>query len=490
MSKVKNEVPAYQADEILLLSEEILSQVSAYGVCLYLQQSNCSQTDKNNDIILHEFFLRAGHQNAGSLFNRICKVINVNEILNQEIYEELKYLTIFRNALVHGFFRLPAEKNNEIYKRIENVLKNLKKYQIFELEASFHFWKNKSYSGHWNIQGRKDWDALAGKKDTSFEELADTARNELYSPDFVNIVPGNYERNPAWEEIVTSLEGFISSDSKKSLYVQFHPHSKKNQDKFFEIAFDFLSKREDIKLLSYAINDKGISYTSYFLITKLIDKLELVNDELEMNFPDKKRAESLIKKLDKDKKVVILVNNIHLVPYAPDHITSLMKFFKDFGVYFIGVGWEYEHLNSVFSQKLDYREDRNVIPNESEIQQLIQNHTRHRGPYKQDDDYIFLEEIINHIRNQLLEKREIKARELAKETINGHKPDIELINEALYILYPYFKYDQSGDTAVYKKDDVDEFYDFSQNQTETSSIFLTLGRRDIELDYKHKILKP
>jgi hypothetical protein len=39
------------------------------------------------------------------------------------------------------------------------------------------------------------------------------------------------------------------------------------------------------------------------------------------------------------------------------------------------------------------------------------------------------------------------------------------------------------------KDDLDELYGFPKNQTETSSIFLTLGRRDIDLEYKHKILK-
>jgi hypothetical protein len=187
--------------------------------------------------------------------------------------------------------------------------------------------------------------------------------------------------------------------------------------------------------------------------------------------------------------MVILINNIHLVPFASDHITSLMKFFKESGIHFIGIGWEYEHLNSIFSQKLDLRKDRketNAIPDDKELIQLIKNHTRHRGPYEKEDGHAELNLTFQIISDRLKDKKPVIARQLADEK----GLDIELINEALYILYPYFKYDQSGSVNNYIKDELDELYGFPKNQTETSSIFLTLGRRDIELEYKHKILKP
>jgi hypothetical protein len=94
--------------------------------------------------------------------------------------------------------------------------------------------------------------------------------------------------------------------------------------------------------------------------------------------------------------------------------------------------------------------------------------------------------IINLICQLLEDKKSVIARQLA----DVEKVNIELINEALYILYPYFKYDQSVNDNNYIKDDLDELYGFPKTQTETSSIFLTLGRRDIDLEYKHKILKP
>jgi hypothetical protein len=49
MLAVCKEKPEYMADELLLLSEEILSQVAAYGICLYLQHGGNLQTEKNND---------------------------------------------------------------------------------------------------------------------------------------------------------------------------------------------------------------------------------------------------------------------------------------------------------------------------------------------------------------------------------------------------------------------------------------------------------
>jgi hypothetical protein len=67
MLAVCKEQPEYMTDELLLLSEEILSQVSANGVCLYLQHGGNLQTEKNNDYILHDLFLYGGHQNAVKL---------------------------------------------------------------------------------------------------------------------------------------------------------------------------------------------------------------------------------------------------------------------------------------------------------------------------------------------------------------------------------------------------------------------------------------
>jgi hypothetical protein len=161
-----------------------------------------------------------------------------------------------------------------------------------------------------------------------------------------------------------------------------------------------------------------------------------------------------------------------------------MKFFKESGIYFIGIGWEYEHLNSIFSDKLDLRHEKNTIPNEDEINTLLKNHSRHRGPFESEDDFKKLKEIIQLICGKLKNNQPVIVRQLADD----EKKDIEIITEALYILYPYLKYDQSGEDNNYIKDELDELYGFPKSQTETSAIYLTLGRRDIDLEYKHKIV--
>lgn len=507
MLDVCNEHPEYAADELLLLSEEILSQVSAYGVCLYLQHGGELQTEKNNDYILHDLFLHEGHQNAGPIFYCIRGIIQElspensknDHVLSEkqkdlfdsesEINKKLQELAAFRNALMHGFFKLPAKRNEELVEEIQEILeKLLNHYKLFEHQADFHFWNNEGFSGHWNIKDNAGWTALAGEKATSFEKLADKGQNELHSPDFVKTVSISHEQNAALEKI-GELEGFISSDFKESLYVQFHPRDKNHQDEFYESAYALLKQKENVELLSYTIDENGIGFTSYLLIHQLLKNLGLQTNEKD----PKQKIKSKVTELKKSgKKMIILINNIHLVPFASDHITSLMKFFKESKIYFIGIGWEFEHLNSVFSQKLDLmkvrkeKNERNVIPNDMELKQLIKNHTRHRGPFEKEDGHADLKHIIQIIGDRLKDKKSVIARQLADE----ENLDIELINEALYILYPYFKYDQSGDDANYKKDDLDELYGFPKTQTETSSIFLTLGRRDIDPEYKHKILKP
>ena len=495
---VNRETLEYLADELLLLSEEILSQVSAYGVLLYLQHGGNLQTEKNNDYILHDLFLHEGHQNAGPVFYRVRKIVQElsavlsdkqNELFSSEseINKKLQDLASFRNALMHGFFKLPAERNLELVEEIHTVLEKLLNYHgIFNHKADFHFWKNEGFSGHWFITDDAGWVNLAGKNVTLFERLASRAKEELHSDTFVNTVSLSHESTSEFE-YKGKVEDFVtekqSTDFKESLYVQFHPRDKNHQDEFYENTYAFLSQKKDIELLSYTIDENGIGFTSYLLIQQLLKNLGLQTDEKD----PKQKIKSKVTGLKKSgKKMIILINNIHLVPFASDHITSLLKFFKESKIYFIGIGWEYEHLNSIFSQKIDPRKVRNIIPDELEVNLLLKNHTRHRGPFEKEDGYVELTRIIQNIRNRLIEKKTVIARQLANE----EKIDIELVNEALYILYPYFKYDQSGDDANYKKDDLDELYGFPKTQTETSSIFLTLGRRDIDLEYKHKILKP
>ncbi len=274
------------------------------------------------------------------------------------------------------------------------------------------------------------------------------------------------------------------TEFRESLYVTFHPADETDQSHFFENAFSILKDNNHVECIAYNIDSDGIMYTSYYLIKAICSKLNIPIPKKDAT----KKLASAIKSLqkEKNKNLVILINNIHLAPFASDHITTMMKLFRGCNIRFIGVGHEYEHINSLFSMREDFRKGKNIIPNQGQTDQLIHNHTRHRGPFENDAEFVALNQIIQRICKRLEDKKPVIVRKLAGEL----HTDIELVNEAMYILYPYVKYSQSGDESNYEKDKVHDLYGFPETQTETTSIFLALGRRDIELEYKHKIMMP
>ena len=58
------------------------------------------------------------------------------------------------------------------------------------------------------------------------------------------------------------------------------------------------------------------------------------------------------------------------------------------------------------------------------------------------------------------------------------------MHECFAFLNPYF----NSSSQEFEKDVIDELYEFPEEIKESSQIFLSLGRRDIKLEYKHKVL--
>jgi hypothetical protein len=61
---------------------------------------------------------------------------------------------------------------------------------------------------------------------------------------------------------------------------------------------------------------------------------------------------------------------------------------------------------------------------------------------------------------------------------------IEFVHECFAVLHPYLDFS----TKPFEVDEIDELYEFPIEIKESSRIFLSLGRRDIKLEYQHKIL--
>ena len=62
---------------------------------------------------------------------------------------------------------------------------------------------------------------------------------------------------------------------------------------------------------------------------------------------------------------------------------------------------------------------------------------------------------------------------------------MELVNEAFSIIEPFY----SKSNEHFEKDQLNNLYDFPNEIKESSRILFSIGRRDIELEYQHKILK-
>ena len=341
----------YVADELLLLSEEILSQVSAFGVCLYLQLGGVKQKEWNNDYILQDLFLNKGHQNAGPIFYKVRDIVNEirteipeNEFnlfnCESDINKALQELAAFRNALMHGFFVLPAEKNAEKIELIKQLLKKLKTAGLFEYKADFHFWDNDGFVGHWHInEDKSEWIKLTGKESSLFQKLAEKAYNELFDLNFINnieskSIPSLIETN--FDEINDFIKSpSLQIDFKESLFVSFHPEDEKEQLEFYENTYSLLNSKENTKVISYTIDEEGISYTSYLLYRLICNQLNInasKDDKIKDDTELKKNSSSCIDDIRQEmlaKSMTLFNNKVQLYEIKEALYLDYPNFDKD-----------------------------------------------------------------------------------------------------------------------------------------------------------------
>ena len=73
---------------------------------------------------------------------------------------------------------------------------------------------------------------------------------------------------------------------------------------------------------------------------------------------------------------------------------------------------------------------------------------------------------------------------VAREFADANNFPVEFVHECFAVLHPYLNLSNKS----FELDEIDELYEFPIEIKESSRIFLTLGRRDIKLEYQHKIL--
>ena len=487
-----HESEVYAADELVELAEEVLNLIAAVGFVHYLQNGNHKEV--YNDF-LAQLFNSSGHDyNAGPLFrwaaNMVLECPQMQKSPNYKFFwqvtdnkvslaHRVQQLSELRNSVMHGFFVLPPERNRKEAESIGQLLMDLSKESFFDIQADYHFFKNGVFTGQWNIQDEIQWESLFSEK--SFGRMAKRVMEEenisFWQKEQSKISSG---RGVLPLPNKKEIKNFISNNSKGGIAVWIHPADKCTDD-YFAATYHELSSIPNTQLIAYNMNDQGINYTGSFLIKRL---LQVLNPNGRNKNKNKNAKETLaIARKQIPDKIIVLINHIHLALFSPQHVTRLNNLLYDNQILFVAMGHHYECLNTIFnaSTQLEYKA---TLPDIEQTDHLLKNYLRFKGPSheKSEDlaDVLLLKTILIQVLKELAEGTKLYARRFA----DANNYPIEYVYEIFAVLHPWIK---SG-REPFEADEVDELYGFPTTMTEATPIYLALGRRDIKLEYLHKVI--
>ena len=495
IQKVKaclDEDASYAADELVELAEEILSQLASIGFACYLKQSN--QKTVYNDFLIN-LFTSSGHSyNAGPLYKWATNMIKDAE--GEDVKTILPFFTTYkdefirlsslRNEVMHGFFVLPPERNLKEAEHIAGLLERIADSQIFEnLKHQFHFINKDGFNGNWSVSNDADWSLF--NNCFQFTELAERISVELSDAfikeenEFVN------SNKVSVEEVNKNAIEFISNN-KKGAAAFWHRPNDNNAIQAYQSVVQQLQKDENILPVFYRLQDVGLTLTSTFLLRLLGQAMSTDTGNAKYQSETEKtiKNKELISK--RKKKPVVVLYGVHIGLFNENHLLKLANTLFDAEIPLIVFGEHYAYLDRYVNQTFSIHSPA-YIPNESQWKPALHNYLRFKGPSleKSDEkeDYDLLCKIMSKLTEELndvckTEGGKVVARRFA-DKYNYH---IEYVHECFAILNPFL---QPG-KEEFIKDEVDELYGFPKDITETTAIFLSLGRRDVKLEYKHKTL--
>lgn len=486
---VQSEDEAYAADELVELGEEILSQLASIGIAVYLQQAK--QKEVFNDFLI-SLFLSNGHAyNAGPLYRWAANMLKEaegptaellkpffwetkdgKEVLNEEIH----HLASLRNAVMHGFFVLPPERNREEAKKMEAILQSMEGANLFQTSfGSFHFIDQQGFNGHWNISTVDSWDLF--NQHFPFGKLAERVAHE-YAPSFrAEEDQFASKSNTPVDQLQAEMQQLLEK-GKGALISWYRPGSEMGVQ-----AYRTFVQTLDNNVyfpIYYALHPKGATFTASFLEQEIGKALyQLTSDEKALNEPFKylKAQKGIL-----SKKPIVVLHDIHIALFGTNHLTNLFNALYDLDVPILATAWHYPYLKRFFNASVNWNEA--APKSEAQVLFSLENYLRFKGPNAEQDDDKKDFELLKRITLDLFERLELNEEIVARRYADEKEFPIEFVHEAFGILSPFYTLGKEQ----FKEDELDELYGFPKTIEESSRIFLTLGRRDIKLEYKHKVL--
>ncbi len=484
---VQSENEAYAADELVELGEEILSQLAAMGIAVYLQQKK--QKEVFNDFLISLFLSNGSAFNAGPLFRWAANMIkeaegSLAQLLKPFFWEEkdgkealnekIHHLAGLRNAVMHGFFILPPERNREEAQKMELILKEMVNSKLFQTSfGHFHFINKNGFSGQWNILYTESWELFDDR--FAFGKLAKRIAHE-YSTSF------RIEEIQFANESITEISGLEKKvhqflEKGKGAFVSWYTPGSNLGDNIYRTYIQTLDTNKYFPIY-YTLDSKGATFNASFLVQELGKGLhQLTSDEKATNDPLrflKSQKDKLIR------KPIIILHDVHIALFSPNHLTQSFNTLYDLGLPILATAWHYPYLNRFFNATLNLKETQKI--NEDHLHFSLENFLRFKGPNEEQEKESFdlLKDITLDLFKQLEKNKEIIARHYADE----HKISIEYLHEAFSILSPFYHLKREK----FKEDELDELYGFPKKIEESTQIYLSLGRRDVKLEYQHKVL--
>lgn len=493
INEVLNEDEAYVADELVELCETVLLEVAALGMAAYLNQPN--QKTVYNDFLLQLFTTKSHAYNAGPLYRwaaNMIKELDTKEAKTLyplfwekkgktvQLNSHIHHLALLRDEVMHGFFLLPPERNHKEARHVAEVIAQLNKASVFSLfkDDSFHFITKKdkltTYSGRWGILD-EEWPLMQNAH--AFGELSLTIRHQL-SDHFNKEQDAWLAKNRTKQKVNSHVAKFATDKSQGALAYWHRPNE--NLNGLIANLYAHLKKSETHLPQFLGLDSEGITFTSNFLLGKLIRTLATEIGATKYSSDNFKAVKELREKCSK--QPVMIIKDIHRSLFQSDHLLHLADFLYENNILLIAFGVHYTWMDQFFNDS-NAIESKTYLPNEKEWIPLLDNYLRYKGPNKEFnnelDQYSLLKKIITHLLKEI-SNNEIVARRFADE----HEYPMEYVHEAFAFLHPFLK----ASRIPFEEDLLDDLYGFPKEITEASRIYFSIGRRDANLEYHHQTL--
>ena len=174
---------------------------------------------------------------------------------------------------------------------------------------------------------------------------------------------------------------FINNNDKGALGIWGRPNQ--NLEEHYATLSNSLSTNDQVLTVFQSLEALGINFTADFLINRLVSKIALSLGESKYSRNNKKALIQLRKKYDK--KIIVVLNNIHIGLFNSGHILSLFSLFYENNIQIVAFGVHHPYLDQFFNSAIkDYISP--YHPDKKDWEIILSNYLRFKGPNSQVAD--------------------------------------------------------------------------------------------------------